>query len=470
MRNFKKLIFSLNFFYIFLIAAQVAAIIFLCLYIPSRLPAVAVIVLCWLTTTITCGVLYFKKSGSEAKCAWFVFICALPVAGPLIYLAATIKKRPCGILNVRANCNEGIYAAANELCGSAPASYESAQYYSDGAPILDDILREISTARERVFIEFFIIGRGLIFKRLLTALENARANGAEVKIISDGVGSAFRVGKREFKKLKSLGAEIKIFHRLTPLPRPRLNFRDHRKIVTVDGKIAFCGGINLADEYANINSPYGYWKDSGVKICGEAAKVFEGMFLSVWNGSHDMPAPKTGKKTCLPFYDSPPHRKFCEDAFTQAINCAKERVHIFTPYFCLSDKTGAALSFAKRRGVDVKIIVPHIPDKKYAFEVTKIYARELQKCGIEFYEFTPGFMHAKALICDERVFLGSYNFDFRSMHYNFECGVMFDGDICADVERDFEECIALCSPLNTDCPTAARRAYRFILKFFAPLV
>ncbi len=470
MRNFRKLIFSLNFFYIFLIAAQVAAIIFLCLYIPSRLPAVAILVLCWMTSTATCGVLYLRKSGTEAKCAWFVFICALPVAGPLIYLVATVKKHPCGILNVRAEGQSGIFAAAHDLCGTAAVGYDYAEYFSDGAPILDRILEEISTARQRVFIEFFIIGRGIIFKRLLCALESARSNGAEVKIIYDGVGSAFRIGRKEIKRLKALGAEIKVFHRLTPLPRPRLNFRDHRKIVTVDGKTAFCGGINLADEYANINSPYGYWKDTGFEIRGEAAKIFEGMFLSVWNGSHDMIAPKTGEKVCLPFYDSPPHRKFGEDAFAQAINNAQERVHIFTPYFCLSDKTSAALSFAKRRGVDVKIIVPHIPDKKYAFEVTKTYARELKKCGVEFYEFTPGFLHAKALICDERVFLGSYNFDFRSMHYNFECGVMFTGDICNDAELDFQESLACCAPLSDGCPTAARRLYRLILKFFAPLV
>ncbi len=478
MRNFNKFIFSLNFFYIFLIAAQVAAIIFLCLYIPSRLPAVAILAIFWLATTVTCGILYMRKGTPEVKCAWFVLISALPLAGPLIYLVSSVKKRQCGILSVNAdnlsgeNADDlsGLSAAANALCGTVAAGYDEAEYFSDGSQVLDKIFSEIELACERVYIEFFIIGRGLVFNRLIAALESARTNGAEVKIILDGVGSAFRIGKKEFKRLRALGAEIKIFHRLTPLPRPRINFRDHRKIVTVDGKTAFCGGFNLADEYANINPPYGYWKDTGIVLRGEAAKIFEGMFLSVWNGSHDMPAPASGKKNCLPFYDSPPHRKFCEDAYAQAINEAKTRVHILTPYFCPGEKTGAALSFAKRRGVDVKIIVPHIPDKKYAFEVTKTYAAELKKCGVKFYEYTPGFMHAKTLICDERVFLGSYNFDFRSMNHNFECGVLFGKDVCIDAERDFEECLALSAPLTDNELTPFKRFYRFVLKFFTPLV
>ena len=471
MRNFPRMIFSLNFLYIALIAAQVAAIIFLCLFIPYSLPLAFVCVAVWLFNAVTSAVLFSRKGAAEIKCVWFVVISALPVAGALIYLFATIKKKPCGILKV----NDGeigfpYAAAANALCGTCAAGYEDAAYFKDGAEFFDRAFYEIERAQKRVFIEFFIISRGQIFNRLLSAITRAAANGAEVKIILDGIGSAFKANRHDLKRLKEAGAEIKIFHKLTPLPRAKLNFRDHRKIIAVDGKVAFTGGVNIADEYANIDSPYGYWKDTGVAVYGEAAKIFEGMFLSVWQGKYEMEAPAGGCKLCLPFYDSPPHRTFCEDAYISAISSAKRRVHIFTPYFCVSEKTAAALAFCARRGVDVKIIIPHIPDKKYAFAISKAYARALSSDGVKVYEFTPGFMHAKALICDDAVFLGSYNLDFRSTHYNYECGVAFTGDMTEIVEQDFAECLALSAPFSEGKLKAHRRFTRFILKFFAPLM
>lgn len=470
MRNFPRMIFSLNFLYIAMIAAQVAAIVFLCLFVPYALPLAFVCVALWAVTAITSAVLFSRKGAAEVKCVWFVLIAALPVAGALIYLFATIKKKPCGILKVNAAPAPSLERAANALCGTAAAGYDRAEYFPDGASLFNALLDEIAAANKRVYIEFFIISRGHIFNAVLAAIESAVKNGAEVKIILDGIGSAFKAGRRDLKKLEKAGAEVKIFHKLTPLPRAKLNFRDHRKIVAIDGRIAFTGGVNLADEYANISSPYGYWKDTGVAVYGGAAKIFEGMFLSVWLGSYEMDAPPEGKNNCLPFYDSPPHRTFCEDAYICAISSAQKRVHIFTPYFCVGEKTAAALSFCARRGVDVKIIIPHIPDKKYAFEISKAYAAALSCDGVKVYEFTPGFMHAKTLICDDKVFLGSYNFDYRSTHYNYECGVMFGGGMTETVERDFLECLALSAPFAESSVRPAKRFKRFIFKFFAPLI
>ncbi|MDE5667741.1 MAG: cardiolipin synthase, partial [Clostridia bacterium] len=329
---------------------------------------------------------------------------------------------------------------------------------------------EIANAKKSVNIEFFIIGRGHLLTSVVNALEQARNNGAEVKIICDGVGSAFRISRRDVKKLERLGAKVKVFHRLPPFPRANINLRDHRKIITVDGRVAFTGGVNLADEYINIDSPYGFWKDTGLAIYGEAAKIFEGMFLAMWHGRYEMPAPKQGEKNCLPFYDSPYYRSFCEDAFISAICAAKERVHIFTPYFCASDKLAAALAFTAKRGVDVSVIIPHIPDKKYAFEVSKAFAGQMKKSGVKFYEYAPGFMHAKTLICDDKVFLGSYNFDFRSTHFNYECGVVFDGKICDVVERDFQDSLALSVEMQDGKLSRLKRLSNFILRLFAPLV
>ncbi|MDE5729804.1 MAG: PLDc N-terminal domain-containing protein, partial [Clostridia bacterium] len=423
MRKLVKTIFSINFLYLVLIAAQVAAIIFLCLTLPSVLPLALAFAVVWLLNAIAACVLFSRKGAPEVKCAWFVLITALPVAGALIYFFATFKIQPCGgALKVTAQeCDsanlpqtdllKSLAPAAQKTCGTGLAGYEKAEYFADGAEFFSSVCREIERAKRSVFVEFFIIGRGKIFNSFITAVQKARENGAEVRLLIDGVGSAFKISRKDLKRLKSNGVKVKIFHRLTPLPRASLNLRDHRKIITVDGEVAFTGGFNLADEYANITSPYGYWKDTGLAVYGGAAKVFEGMFLSVWDGGCTVNLPADGRFFCLPYYDSPPHKGFFEDAFVCAVNNAKERVYITTPYFCGSAKVISALEFAAKRGVDVKIILPHIPDKKYAFGLSKAFAHEVAKSGVKVFEFTPGFMHAKCVICDGTVFLGSYNLD-----------------------------------------------------------
>lgn len=512
MRKLSKIIFSINFLYIVLIAAQIAAIIFLCLTLPSVMPLALTFMFIWIFNGITACVLFSRRGAPEVKCAWFVLITALPVAGALIYLFASVKKKPCGVLKVEKNnektpktnqnCDNSsknsllysLAAAAENTCGTALAGYDRAEYFSGGTEFFNAVCREIECAKKCVYVEFFIVGRGKIFNSFMTAVQKARENGAEVKLIIDGVGTAFRISRKELKRLKSSGIRVKIFHRLTPFPRARLNFRDHRKIVTVDGRVAFTGGFNLADEYANITSPYGYWKDTGVAVFGAAAKIFEGMFLSVWGCSctdgegnlckndgkalkkrkkhrdFTIKLPLNGEFECLPFYDSPPHRTFFEDAFIYAVNNAKKRVYITTPYLCGSAKVLSALEFAAKRNVDVKIIIPHIPDKKYAFGLSKAYAREISLSGTGIFEFTPGFMHAKCVICDDIAFLGSYNLDYRSTHFNFECGAAFGGKICEAALRDFEESLALSKPFKDDKILPHTRFLRFVLRLFAPLM
>lgn len=465
-----KTIFSLNFLYIVLIAAQVAAIIFLCLAVPSVFPFAAAYAGTFLLSAITAAVLLARGGGSEAKCAWFVLIAGLPVAGAVIYLLTTARGRKCGILKVHAESFGEVGACAKDMCGTCPAGYDQALYFRDGAALFKRLFFEIASAKRRVCVEFFIVSRGRIFDLFIAALAKAKQNGAEIKVLIDGVGSAFKLRKRDVKRLKDIGAEVKVFRRITPFPRSRLNFRDHRKIVTVDGRLAFTGGVNLADEYANINSPYGFWKDTGVIIFGSAAKIFEAMFEAMWHGHAEVNFESRGKNICLPYCDSPPVKGFCEELYVHKISSARVRVHVMTPYFCVSEKLAGAMEFAARRGVDVKVILPHIPDKPYAFELSKACAHLLEPSGVKVYEFTPGFMHAKTLICDNEVFLGSYNFDFRSMRLNFECGIMFDGKICDEVELDFLECLSRSQPLTEGKISPAKRFSRFILRLFAPLI
>lgn len=471
MRNITKL-FSLNFIYILLIAGEMSAIVFLCLYLPSFMPVAVVFTAVWFITVLTVMTVVCRNGSPEINLSLALFVTAIPIAGSIIYLVMKSASKKCGLLEITSPPPlSGLSRACYSACGTCETGYDRAIYLKSGEDYFPRLFKEIEKAQKSVYLEYFIISRGKIFTRLTSALRTAKKRGADIKIIIDGVGSAFKAGRKEIKKLKATGAEVKVFHKLSPVNCSRLNFRDHRKIAVIDGKTAFIGGFNIADEYANVNSPLGYWKDTGCVIYGSSAKVFEGMFLSVWNGKHEMQYPEGGKHTCLPYYDSPPDKAgFCENAYTSAISSAKERVHIFTPYFCASEKIASTLKFAAERKVDVRIIIPHIPDKGYAFELSKTYALPLIESGVKFYEFTPGFMHAKSMVCDNRLFIGSYNLDFRSMRLNFECGAVFKDEMCECAERDFWECIRLSSPLGKEKLSRPRKVYRFFLKLFAPLM
>lgn len=512
MRTLRKIIFSVNFLYIVLIAAQIAAIIFLCLFIPAVLPLAAAYAAAWFLSILTAAAVLIRGGSSESKCAWFMLIASVPIAGAALYLLAAVRPRVYGVLKIKDQPLSPAGMCAKKLCGTCEAKYGRAEYFPTGEAMLERAFEVISRAKKSIYIEFFIAARGEIFSRLVSSLKKAKARGAEIKILFDGVGTAFKLGKRDVKVLKAAGAEVRIFRRITPVPRSRLNFRDHRKIIAVDGVCAFSGGVNIADEYAGLTSPYGSWKDSGFAVYGQAAAAFEGMFLAMWRGGCELSLPQTplpffhlleeptggdvgGRSTCdrragavgsteekgasyevcgagicLPYCGSPPLASFAEEMYVNAIHAAKRRVHITTPYFCVGENLAQALACAARRGLDVKIILPHVPDKPYAFELSKATAATLKESGVKFFEYTPGFMHAKTVVIDGGAFLGSYNFDFRSMRLNYECGAAFTGEVANCAERDFEACLAQCAPLSEGKISPAKRFSRLILRLFAPLV
>lgn len=457
MRN-SGFIFSLNFLYLVLIAAESAAIVFLCLYLPVFMPVAAAFAAVWLINLIALCVMLARGGGAEKKLALALMIVALPVAGAAVYfLGSAAKKR--AKFSVR----------GKGRCGACRAGYDQAEYFDNGGDYFKRLLEEIDGAKVSIYIEYFIICRGKLYGELYAALARAAERGVDIRVIADGVGSAFKLNRRELKELKKI-AKVKVFNKLAPLPLPRTNTRDHRKIAVIDGKTVFTGGINLADEYANVISPFGHWKDSGVAVRGGAAKIFEGMFLSVWNGEYEAPPPEGGEFKCTALCDSPPDDDFARKEFEAMIYSAKERVHIMTPYFCVGEGLASALSFAAAKGVDVKIILPHVPDKKYAFALSKACAAELACDGVKFYEYTPGFMHAKCLIADGKAYIGSYNFDFRSLGLNYECGIIFDGEIVVQAEKDFAECISKSQIMEDAKCGRIKNFTRLLLKLFAPLI
>lgn len=472
MHRFLKLVFSINFLYLLCVAAETAAIIFLCLFLPSVMSLTAVCIGVWiLNVTVSCLIIA-KGRTAEVNCALILLVISLPVLGAVIYFFTCIKSKNGGTVKIKdAKPQTQLEKACLSFCGIGGANYDRAEYFSSGEQYFESLFKAIENAKSYVYLDFFIIGKGKIFMRLASALESAAKKGVSVKIICDGIGSAFKLGKKEIKRLKELGAEVKIFHKLKPFFYSRLNVRDHRKIAVIDGNAVFLGGINIADEYANENSPYGYWKDSGVVIYGAAAKAFEGVFLAAMNGDGETDCGGEGKYRCLPFYDVPPIKtSFAETAFVYKVNGAKDRVHIMTPYFCPGEKLSTAMEFAALRGVDVKIIIPHIPDKKYAFELSKACAEKLMPSGVKFYEYTPGFMHAKVMVCDGEVYIGSYNFDFRSMRLNCECGVILDGEAASEAEYDFKSSMRLSAPLEIKKLSPFKKAVRLFLRLVSPLI
>ncbi len=454
-----KFVFSRFFICITVIAALIAAIIFLCVYIHSLLPAAAAVALSYLLSLIAALHLLAGASPSEFKCVWLILIVALPVSGAVLYFLtffSRAQKTP----------------RTPALPASSCTSYE---YFADGATFLDRLTTLVSTAKKQVLLEFYIISKGHIWGALYRELQNALARGVEVKIIYDGLGSALRSPKKDFKALVKAGAKIKIFNRLMPLPVSRLNFRDHRKIAVIDGNAVFLGGVNIADEYAGLTAPHGYWKDGGALFFGDIAAVYTRIFLSSFGGENkgscpDMPQ-LTGKYPLYPVADVPEKAGgICEDMLAAALYSAKERVYIFTPYLCMGDKLHDALTFAARRGADVKIIIPAIPDKKLTYAITRTYCERLVENGVKIYTYTPGFMHFKGAVCDNAALIGSYNFDFRSMRLNYECGVFGGEELAYDMARDFESCLALSKPFACKKRSAAGRLTRSLLRLFAPLV
>lgn len=461
-----RFIFSRIFICLVLIAALFAAIIFLCVYIHSLLPAAWALGIAGVFSLATAIYIMGRPSPHYFKCAWLALVAALPLLGALVYFVFTAEPpRKCTPQNMAVCCG-----------------LENAEYFPTGEAYLGRLAGYIACAEKYILLEYFIIARGRVWSGIFAALKDALARGVKVCIIYDGLGSALRAPTRSFRALKRAGAEIKVFRKPFPLPFCRFNSRDHRKLAVIDGRAVFTGGVNIADEYANLASPCGYWKDGGVLLRGEIAEAFAQLFDGTFCPQKDKKKGGTdnervrhpselkdgqamaiadGAQTAGGVY---------EDFAASLIYSAKRRVNIFTPYLCAGEKLTDALTFAARRGADVKIMIPHIPDKRITFEITRTFADALAEEGVEVYEFAPGFMHFKAIVCDDCALVGSYNFDFRSMRSNSECAVAVRGGLADRIAADFDNCLADGIRRVAVKSSAPRRFFRRILALFAPLV
>lgn len=429
-----------------------------------------------------------KELNTMAKITWVVLITLLPAFGGLLYifiqrdighrlvkermelilgeseqkfnkqadLMARLKKENKGLYNL------GIYTGR---IGGFPIYENTAiKYFPLGEDAFIEMVQQLKRAEKFIFLEFFIIDEGYMWGRILKILADKVKEGVEVRVMYDGTCELTRLPHNYSSKLKQLGIDCKVFAPIRPFLSTYYNYRDHRKILVIDGRVAFTGGINLADEYINKKEIYGHWKDTAVMIEGVGVDSFTLMFLQMWNLDEisrtyltDLYGAKALKKAqkgyILPFGDHPmDNDRVGQMIYMDILNRAKNYVYIMTPYLILDGEMVTTLQFAAKRGIDVKIILPHIPDKKNVFAQSRSYYRELLQAGVKIYEYTPGFIHAKVFLSDaQKAVVGTINLDYRSLYHHFECAVyMEDVPGIEDIVEDFDKTLSQCQRVTMD--------------------
>lgn len=452
-----------------------------------------------------------NKSNPSYKIAWIVPVMIFPIFGGLFYLLyggnklSTREKLKMVIQNIEMTNSlkqddeiikkigdKSIYAKNQSeyiLNYAKCPVYNNTEttYFKIGEEKFEALLRELKKAEKFIFLEYFIIQEGKMFNSILEILEEKAKQGVDVRLIYDDVGCIVTLPHNYKNTLEAKGIKCRVFNPIKPFFTRRLNNRDHRKIVVIDGDVGFTGGINLADEYINEYEKHGYWKDAGIMLKGDAVWNLTVMFLSMWdyidNKEEDYIKFKPSKNKYYnskgyvqPFDDSPLiNEPIGETVYLNLINKAKDYIYINTPYLIIDNEMATALKIAAKSGVDIKIVTPYIPDKKFVHSVTKSYYESFIKDGIEIYEFTPGFMHAKTFVVDDEYgVVGSINLDFRSLYLHYECGVwLYKTESIKSMKDDYLETLKRCHKVTMEeCKNTSsiRKVLRLIIRMFAPLL
>lgn len=358
-------------------------------------------------------------------------------------------------------------------------------YYDFGEKFYPELLKELKKAEKYIFMEYFIINKGKMWDGILEILKEKVKAGVEVRIIYDDMGSLALLSTKFPKELAKYGIKCISFNKLTPFKGMFMNNRDHRKMTIIDGKVAFSGGLNISDEYININSPYGIWKDNAVKIEGEAVWNLTVMFLTLWNANtsedfditkfrFDFKSIKENKGFLVPYGVSPLHKDLIgEDVYINMINSAKDYLYIMTPYLVIDTDMVNSLCRAAKRGVDVRIIVPGIPDKKIVYTQTTSFFKILYYNGVKIHKYTKGFVHAKVFLSDDiRSVVGTINLDYRSLYLHFENGIYMENvDEIKNIKEDFNKTFNESCLLNEKDVKVGffKNLWQAILRLVAPM-
>ena len=358
-------------------------------------------------------------------------------------------------------------------------------YFPLGENKFEALLEELQKAEKFIFMEYFIIDEGYMWGRILKILADKVREGVEVRVMYDGMCEITTLSHDYPTRMAELGIKCKAFSPIRPIISTYYNYRDHRKILIIDGNVAFNGGVNLADEYINRTPRFGHWKDSAVMLKGAAVRSFTLMFLHMWNITEHTPdwdylpdpvLPKDAKGYVMPYADCPlDDYKVGESIYMDILNRATSYVYIMTPYLILDGELESSLKFAAERGIDVRIILPGIPDKKGAYSLAKTHYRSLLRSGVQIYEYTPGFVHSKVFVSDgEKAVVGTINLDYRSLYHHFECATyMYKTPCISDIEDDFSATLSLCRQVTPESIKHEKFSYKLcgsLLKLIAPLM
>lgn len=460
--------------------------------------------------------IYGRHTKSDIKIPWMVLLLVFPVAGLILYILfqgdASLyftKRKFRSIVGKIGNNLEsddelldeiskedlGLYGQSYYISkvGGYPA-YKGCQieYHKDADIGIEAQKRELKKAKSFIFMEYHAIEDSVSFRDIEDILEEKVKEGVDVRILYDDIGSIGFIGKSFRKRLAEKGIKCLVFNPMLPLLNVFMNNRDHRKITVIDGKVAFTGGYNIADRYFNIGSPYGYWKDTGVMIRGRATDSFTVMFLKMWYAIEPSYMEKEDIKDYInladesysenggvvqPYGENPLKEELlAENVYLNMAKNAKKYLYIMTPYLLIDDATNDELVLAAKRGVDVRIITPGIPDKKLIYKMTRSYYNALARGGVKIYEYTPGFMHAKQYVCDDSVaVVGTINMDYRSLYLHFENGVlMYNMGEIFKIKEDFDEVLSESEEVTNDYlndkRSLTKRIVQCLLRFFAPLL
>ena len=496
-KRYKVLIYNRFIFSLLLVALNLAFVIIMLSWLydhGGRFYLLAV------ETLALVFVLYLINSNEKpsTKLNWVILILALPVYGVPAYLLfgrgrptkkmkkaiGGAKEQNKGALLQSTEASERVASVGRqgEICeylykyAAYPAYTDGdVKYYPTGKEMFQDMVEELEKAEKYILLEYFIIAGGKMWDTVRELLLKKAEAGVDIRIIYDEAGSLLTLPPKYDKYLESLHPNIRCmrFNHVVPIFAIRMNNRDHRKMLVVDGKVAFTGGVNIADEYIDERIRFGVWKDTGVRLRGGAVDSFVVMFFNLWNAFHkdvkeiqafipeagahrfegDPIGSEEGKFLVQPYDDSPlDGENVSETVYLDMINSAEKYVWVFTPYLVLDDFMRSALCNAAKRGVDVRIVTPGIPDKRYVYRLTRANYPPLLRAGVKILEYTPGFVHAKSMISDDKyAIVGTTNLDYRSLYLHFENSVFFTGCTAVDeLKKDNEAVFAECREMTLE--------------------
>ena len=451
-------------------------------------------------------ILYLIKNSKNYSFTlpWIVILLLFPLIGTLLYITLGRNKfRSKTLKRIRAHESENkFYLKQDEKIKELykdngrlkyitdytkyPATINNkVDYYPLGEIAFKEMLRELKKAKKFIFFEYFIVSHGKMWDSILKILKQKADEGVDVRVIYDDLGCMASLPKDYPKTLEKIGIKCIAFNRLRAFKGVIMNNRDHRKILVIDGKVAFSGGINIADEYININSKYGHWKDNAIKISGDAVWNYTVMFLSIWNSYREEDEDYTKFKVEIknnvkngfvaPYGETPLDSDVVgENIYLNIINQANKYIYIFTPYLIIDTDMINSLILAAKRGVDVRIVIPGIPDKKIVYLVSESYVEPLVQGGVKIYRYTPGFVHSKVFVSDDHIAtVGTINMDYRSLYLHFECGCyMEDVDVIKDIKEDLTSTLDKSKEITKEeaRPKLIKSFFQALLRLVAPLM